>query len=605
MTDRSPPTKLWELEVKHARLLHPLFASALIAAPLPALAQDAPAAPAAPPAVPAAPMADQDTPAPAAPVAEKETPAAPAPESNPAPEPGAAPMSSQEASAEQEGGGATQPFQVNVGDVQISGDQFEMDPTTGLITVSGNPRAVRGDEEIRATRMIINPRTLQFTAEGDVIIRQSGREVRSTRATYSFEQKAGQAESARSLIKNYFVDADQILIKPGPVYEARRATFSTCDREHKHWEVYGRILDVIPGEELVAHNAGLDLLGHRLITIPRLRKSLREGDDDDNALRLLPQVGYNRRTGFYVRDDFTIRNRGPVFIDAEAQINTQQEPQGGFLFGTPGRLKFVGALYYRDVSPNQRSQNMQVSRLPEVGAVWSSYQEARPGRFLNDRIQSLNYPRALDVSTNWIFNAQATVGFFRQHSGDRNLGPDSRSKNGGRFSVLGQAILPLVKLGPVELNDLRLLARNSTYDTGDNFTTYGFGIGKRVRTGHWTFRADYFQQFTAGSTPFFFDDIELRQEVRPSIEYRTRGFEFAYQVRINARNGEIFDQYFEISKLFHCIKPTIGYSVRRSEIFLEIRIPGLSGRAPTNPTESRTRESGDQFRLAPPLETQP
>lgn len=589
--------------MKHARLLHPtLFASALLGSPLAVSAQEE----AAPAPAPAPPMTAPETPPAAPEAAPPSTPSAPAAPESSQPQPTAPALAPAPESAEVTPAAALQETQVSVGDVQISGEQFEMDPTTGLITVTGNPRAVRGDEEIRATRMIINPRTLQFTAEGDVIIRQGGRELRTTRATYNFEQKSGQAETINTLFKNYFVEADQVIIKPGPAYEARRATFSTCDREHKHYEVYSRVLDIVPGEEMVARHTGIDFLGLRLITVPTLRKSLREGEDDDNVFSYLPQFGYNSRTGFYVRDDFNLRRSNPVWIDAEVQVNTRQEPQGGFLFGTPGRLQFVGSLFYRDNAPNQRSPHLQVSRLPEVGAVWSSREDVRPGRFLSDRIQSVRYPRPLDISTSWIFAAQATAGFFRQHAGDRLVENDGRSKNGARFSVQGQAVLPLVKLGPVSLNDLRLLARNNTYDNGDNFSTLGFGIGKRVRLGKFEVRADYFHQFTMGSTPFLFDDVELRQEIRPALEYRSRGFEFAYQARIDARNGDLFDQYFEVSKLLHCIKPTLSYSVRRREIFLEIRIPGLSGRASTRPSEPRSDRSADPERLPPPpTETQP
>ena len=62
----------------------------------------------------------------------------------------------------------------------------------------------------------------------------------------------------------------------------------------------------------------------------------------------------------------------------------------------------------------------------------------------------------------------------------------------------------------------------------------------------WRLRFDYFHQFTVGETPFFFDEVELRKEFRPAIEYRSRGFEFAYVARIDASDGNVFDHRFEI-----------------------------------------------------------
>lgn len=580
--------------MKHAQLLRPaLFASALLGAPLAAAAQDA--TPPTPPA-PSPAAAPAETAGTGAPAAEKQG------EAEKRLEGMAAPEGEKRADAEKraegteaaaEEGGAAQPTQVSVGDVTITGEQFEMDPATGLITVTGNPRAVRGDEDIRATRMVINPRTLQFTAEGDVIIRQGTREIRSTRATYSFDQKSGQAEQITSAMGTYYLKADQLILKPGPEYEARRASFSTCDREHKHWEIYSRVMEIVPGEEVVARNSGVDFLGMRLFTIPRYRKSLRE--DEDDPMRF-PSFGYDNWNGPYVRQNFTIHRGAPLWVDADVQINAFREPMGGFRMGTAGKLKFVATAFYRDIAENQRSPHMQVSRLPEVGVVWSSAEAARPGRFLGARPQSLRYPQALDLSTKWIFAAEATAGYFRQHHGQRNLGPDSVSKNGGRFLVQGQAILPLVKLGPVSLNDLRLMARDSVYDNGDNFFTYGFGIGKRVRFGNWQIRADYFQNFSEGKTPFLFDDIELRKEIRPALDFTTRNFEFSYMARINPDRGNVYDQVFSVSKLFHCLRPTLMYSVRRNEIFFELRIPGLNGGVATPPGQPRTQESVDRRR---------
>jgi hypothetical protein len=539
-----------------------------------------------------------------APAEKTEAPKAEAPAERaeaPAEKPAAAPMTADATTA----AAAPEPTQISVGDVTITGEQFEMDPATGLITVTGNPRAVRADEEIRATRMIINPRTSQFTAEGDVIIRQAGREFHSTRATYNFQQRSGQAENVTTQIKAYHINAEQFIIKPGPTYEGRRARFSTCDREHRHYEIYSRVLDIVPQEEMVAHQTGIDFLGIRLITIPEYTKSLREGQKDPSRL---PTFGYSGFTGPYVRENFNIHKGGPVWVDADVQLNTWHEPEGGFRFGTPGNFKFVGTVFYRDDADFQRAPHLEVSRLPELAVIWSPDKEVRPGRFLGETVQSVRYPNALDISRKWYFAVEADAGFFRQHHGERLVERDGRSQWGARALLQGQAVLPLVKLGPISLNDLRFIARGSTYDTGDTFATYGFGIGKKFEFGNWMVRADYYKNFTAGSTPFLFDDVELKEEVRPRIRFRTPGFEFEYYARIGANSGELFDNVFSVSKLFHCIRPTLTYSTRRNEIFMEIRIPGLSGKATSRPGESKTRESEDPERrpdYIQPSKTQP
>jgi hypothetical protein len=96
-----------------------------------------------------------------------------------------------------------------------------------------------------------------------------------------------------------------------------------------------------------------------------------------------------------------------------------------------------------------------------------------------------------------------------------------------------------------------------------------------------------------GTTPFLFDDVELEHEWRPRLEYQSRGFSFSYYTRIRAGSGKIYDQVFSVSKLFHCIEPRLTYRTRRQEIFLEFRIPGLSGFGRKRAGEPATLDTAD------------
>lgn len=478
---------------------------------------------------------------------------------------------------------------IAVGEVTIFGDQIDQDPATGLIVITGNPRAVRGMDSIRGTRLTYDPQNQEFTAEGNVVIVQSGREIHSTRATYRFVDQEGTANDTREQYGIYWIHAEQLKIHPGPVYEALRAAFTTCDKENPHYELYSRHLNIIPGKELVGRNVGIDFLGHRLITIPKLRKSLAEGEEEHSAY---PSFGYNSNTGPYVRQEFTLRRSAPVWLDADVRINTFREPQGGFLAATPGKGQLRATLFYRDIAENQRVRFLQVSRLPEIGYVWAPGKTPRPGQFLPHQIGAVRYPDELNVSTAWRWAAEVSAGYFRQHRGDRVVGPDSLSKNGGRVKFQVQGVEPTVNLGPLQLNDLRLMARQTLYDTGDAFTAFGTGIGKRVRFKNLQLGIQRLDMFTIGSTPFLFDDVELRQEWRPRLEYTTPGFNFSYIARLRGQDARLYDQIFSVSKVFHCLEPRLTYRVRRSEFFLELRIPGLSGFNRARPGEPAAIESG-------------
>jgi hypothetical protein len=480
--------------------------------------------------------------------------------------------------------------QISVGGVTIEGQESMFEPQTGLLTITGNPRAYRGEDEIRATRLIINPRTRQFTAEGDVILRQGGQEFRATRATYSFADRTGQAENASSLFGTYYVDAQEIFLRGGPTYEARKARFTTCPPGHRHYEASSRDITIVPGQRLVAKSVGIDFLGRRLVTIPRFTRSLQRQEDGE---AVYPSFGFNSRDGFYAEQDWDLSKSAPVWLEANARVNTFREPSGGLLAATPGNRRLVGTVYYRDTAENQRARHLQVSRLPEIGIVWSPTEQPNPGQFLSHQITGVGYPTALDVSTRWRLAGQITGGYFRQHHGEEVLDPDGESKFGGRLSMQVQGVLPVAKLGPLSLNNLRFLARQSIYDTGDHYQVFGTGIGKRFKLGHWRVGVERFDQFTAGSTPFLFDDVELKEEWRPQVEYHTRNFNLSYYARIRGGNGALYDQVFAVSRLFHCIEPRLTYRARRQEIGLDIRIPGLSGFRSRPPGAPRTQSTGE------------
>lgn len=487
---------------------------------------------------------------------------------------------------------------VSIGGVTVTGESIERDPETGLITVTGSPHAVRGDEDLRAVRFIINPDTGQFTAEGNVVFRQGVQIVRGTRATFNFNTGEGRVEDVNSLYNTYYLKAEEVFVHRGPAgpfYVARRGRITTCDKRDPHYDLAPRTLTIYPQDKLIALNTGIDFLGFRLLTVPKVVKSLKPKEEQEH--NPYPSFGYDHRWGGYAKQEFDLIHKRPVWLDAHAALYMFHEPSGGLLVATPGHLQAVGALFYRDDAENQRSRRLQVSRLPEVGAVWTSYTERpRTGRFLSHQVAGVNRPEFLDYSREWRFAAEVTGGFFRQHHGDDTDLENSESKNGARGAIQGQAILPWVKMGPISLNDMRFMARQSIYDTGDEYTVLGTGIGKQVKVGkHVRLRVDRFDQWTGGESPFLFDTVELKQEWRPRFDYDSKQFHLSYFARIRGQNGNLYDQVFSVSKLFHCIEPRLTYSVRRGSLLLDITIPGFSGGRPrSRPGEPRTIDTGDE-----------
>jgi hypothetical protein len=484
-----------------------------------------------------------------------------------------------------------------VEDVELFGEVFDRDLSTGLITVTGNPRAVSGPMEVRGTRITVDPRTRQATAEGDVLLIQEGQLIYASRATYNFRDKTGQAENAHGQFQQLLIAAEEMTMETGPVYLVRRARVTTCDRDDPHYELYARRARIIPQKRFIGNDVGFDLLGKRMFTLPKYSRSLEPASEE--TVSPYPSVGYSGREGPYIRKEMILRHSDPYWLDAEAQINTRRPPFGGLRFSTTGSLQTVAALYYRDYAENQRARHLQVSRLPEVGLIWGRQGLPRPGKFLPHQISSVSARPSEGSPTRWQFQAQASAGFFLQHHGDRQRRGDGADKSGGRLTLQGQAVLPQVSLGPARLDGLRFMLRQHLYGTGDSYAVFGAGVGKHYRFGPWTVGISRFSQMTNGSTPFLFDDVELRQEWRPTAEYRTRRWHLAYTGRINASTGRLYNHLFTISTLFHCIEPEITYQTRHHRIEIQFRIPGLFSRGSTPVLSPRTVDTPED--LARPL----
>lgn len=484
----------------------------------------------------------------------------------------------------------------------LYGHSIEKNPEANTIVLTGEPEIVNGTDRLTADRITIQETEKLVTAEGSVVIRRPSGTIFATRATYNYADRTGTATEGNTIFGNYKVAAQEIRLLPGPAYRALRAKLTTCFEEKPHYQVYMREVDLVPNDHLTGRHVGIDLAGYRLATIPKYTKSLKQGEPGEEKESLYPSFGYGNRQGFYLSRDFALRRSKPFWLDAYLQLNTFHEPTFGIRSATPGKLQWVGSLFYRDIAENQRIPLLQVSRLPEVGVVWSPRRGVpRPGQFLAHQIPNVRAPRALEfISPDWFVSAQATAGYFRQHHGDDVRGGKTESKNGARAALQAQAVKPVMKLGPVTLNDVRFMARGSVYDTGDRFGLIGTGIGKRYKLGRWELKLRRFDQWTAGRTPFMFDDVELRQEWRPQVEYRSREFSFSYAARLR-NGGGLYDQIISVSKLFHCIEPRLTYRVRRNLLMVEVRLPGLSEFGRGRPAESQSIEGDDDTSVEPSM----
>lgn len=491
---------------------------------------------------------------------------------------------------------SAQPETSEPGNTELYAESFQYDPATDTYTLTGNPEVVRGDTHLTADRITYQQSTGEATAEGNVVLTRGVRLVHATRMRYNTQTGEGRAENIRTVAEENFVRARVMDIHPDR-WVAQRAHVTSCMGSHPHWELVAQRVILIPNERWVAREAGFNLFGRRLGTMHRVTHTLKknkENKEEEQLVRqLMPTFGNNQHDGFFLHRNIQLLRNKAFAADLDVLLGTSSAFRGGLEVGTGGTLRVIGALGYRQDSPNQQARYMEVSRLPEVGLIWGTNTSAEAGRFLPTQIGAIGVPRSPLDPDRWRFATEVTGGYFSQRKG---LGNDPKNVNltGSRAILQAQAVRPRVRVGSVPLQRLRVMVRQSLYNTGDAYSVAGFGIGKDWKLGKLTTGIDHFESYTAGRTPFLFDQVELRTEWRPRLEYKTGGWDLSWIGRYDQNRGGFYDQTYSISRRMDCIEPRLTYDVRRAQVMLDLRLLGLEPGFNETPVRSENAETGEE-----------
>jgi hypothetical protein len=453
-------------------------------------------------------------------------------------------------------------------ELRVLADQIGS-PDGKRIEATGHVHVTFQTDTLDADRVVLDTAAQTAVAEGNVRQEHAGQEVRAERLEWSFVNQEGRAFGAVSEYRGVIVHGKEIHFQPNQ-QQATQASFTTCDRPNPHYRLTARSITVVPGQRVVARGVGVWLLGVRLLTIPRLRRSLRPGRGGDS---LFPTIGYNAHDGVFITRRMDLVDSPDYRLQFDGKLAVKR----GFLGGVQGlqsrgTLRWIAGLEVRQQAPNQRVRFLEADRLPEVGLLWVPQAGVR-SRFLPIQVQDVDRPAEDEVS--WLTMGQLTLGYFRQRRQEFRGDVAVRENDvrlDGRLIFAG----PALRVGGVRLAEPRLLARGALYGSGDHLLLLGVGLERSWKIGRdVSLRLERFAHVSTGHSRFLFDEIEIRNEWRPRAEIRSGLNTFSYFARYDADRKAIFDQEFAIARVLHCLEPRISYRVRRRQIGLDVRIVGL------------------------------
>lgn len=518
-----------------------------------------------------------------------------------------------------------------------------------LSAVANGARIVWGDVRLSADRVEYDPSTFGFVASGNVVLVRGDETIRAARFTFDPQTGVGVAEQAVAVSPPFYVSGGRIERTPDGSFTATDALFTACPEGRGELRFAARTVETTPDGQVVLRNARVYLYGTRLFSLRVVRQRFRGANDNGEQLLSLPlDVRVTRASGLVIgpvlpftlggwrgeasagvatrrrslpyrvniardllgssdRDNTTNSGGGGLFGRQNGQQRPGESPLRAFLRARtppalpdpildfenilPGRDPLelptrvprrelqvaLAAEGVQDVTGKRRAPLLLLSRLPEAqiaGAFPLGRVPAPPGADLDAARAALRRPRVL-------LGGNLTVGRYTERSlsplADRE--PQMTSV---RAAVMGEiGLLPLLAFNRLLVRP-RLRLTLSSYDH-ENFGMYrvaetdvaaNYVLGLRSFVG-----LRYLRRFTSGQTPFVFDEADTRNEAQFSAQTPLGAggrYTVAALLRYDPDTGRTFDYEVTLALRGRCIEPRLSYRKLGGRLGFSVVFPGLT-----------------------------
>ena len=530
-----------------------------------------------PEAAPAAPEATSPQINPAGPQTEV-TPVQPAPATPPETDANSTDASATEASAT---GANARP--------RLEAENVSYDGITA--TASGTPaKPVKFSSAaglITAQQVTLNIQTQQLAASGDVQFERertvarkalrAGRlnsrsNLQTVRETafgqnldYNFRTGQGTLDNAKLRLATFSLTtgnlvingqkytASNVVLRPGGLSEAEEKIYGTPP-----FSLHARTVTAFPIERrgqmrqrVRVSGAGLYFKGTRILPVPSYSFSPGGGDNNGDG-RITPGVSLNSADRFLVttRFNFPINKTEPSKLSANADVGLSARVglRGGVgLSSTNDVGRFTLNFRRSDVVSTQLTNRIELDRKPEL-----SY-----------------YSPAL-----------LTFNVGKQRAGlafDGSLGDFTERFIGGNrsaSSTRARARLVLsTRLQPGPGAFARAFSAYSSYGSGGNYRNTGVELGYdgqllRRLNGQVSLRLTSL----SGQTPFRFDRVEIRRELRATVDYAlSPRYIVPLDLRYDLQRGSLRDATFGLLRSYKTFAYGVTFQTARRDLRLEVR----------------------------------
>ena len=440
----------------------------------------------------------------------------------------------------------------------ITAQRMQLDLATQQLRASGS---VQFERERVVARKDLNPRRLPATSTGETFRETAfGNDL-----VYDFKTGIGTLDTAKLRLATLTISVESLEIN-GQSYRARNVVLRPGGLTDEELKIYGtppftlraRQITVEPVERngelrqrASLSGANLYFRSTRILPVPSY-SFFPGGSGTNDGPRIIPGISFNSgdRVLLTANFAFPLNKLQPDRLSATADVGVSQRVgfRGGVgLVSSVPAGRFALNLRKSDVISSQLTNRIELDRRPEF--TYSS------PAFLQFNLGKQRAGFAFDGS----------LGDFSE----RLLGAN-RSVSSTRAQ--GRLVLT-TRLQPGPGAFARLFSSYASYGSGGTYRNNGVELGyygqllPRLR-GQIAVRLTDIK----GDTPFRFDRVEIRRELRATVDYQlTPRYILPFDVRYDLQQSRFRDETFGILRSYKTFAYGLTYQTARRDLRLEIR----------------------------------
>jgi lipopolysaccharide export system protein LptA len=158
--------------------------------------------------------------------------------------------------------------------MDITADSLEYNRENNLVIASKHVRLVKGNERLRCDHAIVNPKTEDVAAQGNVIFERGNNSWTGNELHYNFRTQRGDFGKFNAFLDPFYITAKTSKRVSADKYEFENAEVTTCEKKPAVAYISAKRLWMIPGDEVAGQHVFLHLGGIPVMYSPYWRENI-------------------------------------------------------------------------------------------------------------------------------------------------------------------------------------------------------------------------------------------------------------------------------------------------------------------------------------------